>query len=420
MRPVYCCWQAVNACRAGNRRGTRRGARQASRAGYNGRRRAATSTSRPAWGPRRLFAASRERCHDLVYPSRPRRLPSGAACHPAVLSGAVRSGEHRDGAAAIREPGAGSGQLAALRAAASGFRNYWYPVLFGAAGTRPLSVTLLGERIVLVRDAGRVYALHDRCPHRGVPLSAGRCASRGRSPAPTTAGPTSSRRVDCGRAHRRPRFADRGRANVAHLPGRGARRARLGVRRRRAARPGRSRYPDDLLQADAVIEGLIESRPGNWRYAVENGIDEGHAKLPAPETPWSWFHRVLGLDPRRARSCPKRGWPVDVVRVRERVGLRGHLRGHRPLAARALLAAQGRGSVVLAVGGLPATRPGGPEPGGWLDDEIFVPVDDDHHRAVLLSVKHARGLSALQFRLRCWLCIRWLYRGLLGESGPVE
>src|SRR5262245_16386898 len=60
-------------------------------------------------------------------------------------------------------------------AAVQGFSNYWYPVLFGRdLGRKPRAVTLCGERLVLVRDRGRVYALHNRCPHRGVPLSSGR------------------------------------------------------------------------------------------------------------------------------------------------------------------------------------------------------------------------------------------------------
>jgi nitrite reductase/ring-hydroxylating ferredoxin subunit len=34
---------------------------------------------------------------------------------------------------------------------------------------------LLGERIVLFRDGGKIYGLADRCPHRGAALSMGKC-----------------------------------------------------------------------------------------------------------------------------------------------------------------------------------------------------------------------------------------------------
>jgi phenylpropionate dioxygenase-like ring-hydroxylating dioxygenase large terminal subunit len=57
-------------------------------------------------------------------------------------------------------------------------RNSWY--VFGwsrEVGERPLARKLLGEPIVVFRTAdGRVAALHDRCPHRYLPLSMGKCS----------------------------------------------------------------------------------------------------------------------------------------------------------------------------------------------------------------------------------------------------
>lgn len=54
-----------------------------------------------------------------------------------------------------------------------GFRNHWYPTLFsheleeGAFKAHPI----LGDRLLLTRVDGKVYAVRDRCPHRGVPFS---------------------------------------------------------------------------------------------------------------------------------------------------------------------------------------------------------------------------------------------------------
>jgi phenylpropionate dioxygenase-like ring-hydroxylating dioxygenase large terminal subunit len=57
-----------------------------------------------------------------------------------------------------------------------GFRNYWYPVLPARKlGRRPRAISVLGEQIVLFRDGGKLYALENRCPHRGIRLSAGSC-----------------------------------------------------------------------------------------------------------------------------------------------------------------------------------------------------------------------------------------------------
>jgi phenylpropionate dioxygenase-like ring-hydroxylating dioxygenase large terminal subunit len=58
----------------------------------------------------------------------------------------------------------------------TGLRNYWYPVLAGwRLGKKPRAIKILGEDIVLFRDAGRIHALQDRCPHRGAQLSQGTC-----------------------------------------------------------------------------------------------------------------------------------------------------------------------------------------------------------------------------------------------------
>lgn len=57
-----------------------------------------------------------------------------------------------------------------------GWEEYWYPVITARElGKKPLPVKLCGQEIVVFRDAGQVFALADRCPHRGVRLSPGRC-----------------------------------------------------------------------------------------------------------------------------------------------------------------------------------------------------------------------------------------------------
>ena len=62
-----------------------------------------------------------------------------------------------------------------------GFTDVWTPVAMGKeVGKAPYALTLAGERLVLFRDAqGRVSALHDQCPHRGVKLSLGKVSKDG-------------------------------------------------------------------------------------------------------------------------------------------------------------------------------------------------------------------------------------------------
>lgn len=64
---------------------------------------------------------------------------------------------------------------------AAPLREMWYVALAGAAlrPGRMVAKTLLGEPVLLGRDAeGRVFALRDICPHRGIPLSCGRFDGR--------------------------------------------------------------------------------------------------------------------------------------------------------------------------------------------------------------------------------------------------
>jgi phenylpropionate dioxygenase-like ring-hydroxylating dioxygenase large terminal subunit len=59
--------------------------------------------------------------------------------------------------------------------AATGFKNYWYPILDErSVGRRPKRMVLLGEPIALVRRGKRIYAVQDECPHRGARLSLGK------------------------------------------------------------------------------------------------------------------------------------------------------------------------------------------------------------------------------------------------------
>jgi nitrite reductase/ring-hydroxylating ferredoxin subunit len=80
---------------------------------------------------------------------------------------------------AVREP---ADPFARYGIPATGFRNYWYPVMSARRlGFRPKAISLLGEDIVLFRDGGKVFSLADRCPHRGARLSAGKCQFAGSS-----------------------------------------------------------------------------------------------------------------------------------------------------------------------------------------------------------------------------------------------
>jgi nitrite reductase/ring-hydroxylating ferredoxin subunit len=95
--------------------------------------------------------------------------PERAATHHLELGG-------RNGLMSIA-PKSGGDTYALTGIPELGLRNYWYPVIAKwRLRRRPRRLRVLGEDIVLFRGRGRtIYALADRCPHRGASLSQGKC-----------------------------------------------------------------------------------------------------------------------------------------------------------------------------------------------------------------------------------------------------
>lgn len=53
---------------------------------------------------------------------------------------------------------------------------FWHPVAWSSEPSPTMAVTLLGRHLLIVRDSdGAIHAFDDECPHRGAPLSMGRC-----------------------------------------------------------------------------------------------------------------------------------------------------------------------------------------------------------------------------------------------------
>ena len=301
-------------------------------------------------------------------------------------------------------------------AAALGFRNYWYPVLFARqVGRRPRALTLCGERLVLVRDAGRVYALQDRCAHRGVPLSEGRhaypglltCAyhgwcydvATGELVAALTEGPDSP---VCGKANVRVRsYPVEERAGLIWVwAGDGP------------PPPVEEDIPEELLRPNAVIEGLVEVRRGNWRYAAENSVDEGHARYLHRDTLWNTFRDVPAWTQGVAAVPSDDGrWLMRVRRepiFADTFPRIGRWPRHTPHWK-----SRGRGATGfdMRLPGILRVRQR-----GWTDFQIFVPVDAQRHRAMFLAVRWTSGPDAALWRLRFHTYIKALYYGLLNRG----
>jgi nitrite reductase/ring-hydroxylating ferredoxin subunit len=183
-------------------------------------------------------------------------------------------------------------------AAETGLGNYWYPVLWSRdVRKKPIAVQVMDEQIVLIREGDLVFALNDRCPHRGVPLHFGSrefpntitCVYHGWTYelesglmcAAITDGPDSP--ISCKAAVKTYPVAERfgliwvfiGDLADDDIP------------------PLEDDLPDEMVDNPVVVVGKIQSgREGNWRYAAENGFDEGHAKFLHRNSVWAGFRQM--------------------------------------------------------------------------------------------------------------------------------
>lgn len=238
-------------------------------------------------------------------------------------------------------------------AAVLGFENYWYPVMWSRdLRTKPVALMLFGLPIVFARVGGKAQAL-----------------SPGRREFPV----------------------DEAAGLIWIYNGTGE------------PAPLRSQVPEELLRDDAVIEGRITQRPGDWRYAAENGFDEGHVKYlhrdawivtfthipsyvsvdvrPDDETdPWitrnvSDVHFEadypgLGVWPK------KRFWKHKKRGVRVSIRMPGMLRVHY---------------------------------GWWIHFETYVPTVAGEHRYVQIAMTNARGFAGARFRAFYRGYLSWIF-----------
>jgi nitrite reductase/ring-hydroxylating ferredoxin subunit len=297
-------------------------------------------------------------------------------------------------------------------AAVRGLRNYWYPVTWaGKIGRRPMTFRVCGDPVMLHRANGKVHALYDQCPHRGIPLSVGlqefpgtwSCRYHGWTfdletgilKAALTDGPDS--RI-CGKVRVRT-YPVEVRAGLVFIwMGQGE------------PVPVESDIPSAFLGPKAVIVGRVKERKGNWRLAAENGYDEGHAKmLHRYGALMTLFSRIPGWATTRAGGAPRGDW---LTRVPDDVGLQGDYPGlgvwpkFKPWQRPRKRPGE-RGSTIVSIrlpGALEVTY------GSYNHYTWYEPVDESTHRYFQFLVKDADGrLDALSFRLRYWLWRRWIF-----------
>jgi len=309
-------------------------------------------------------------------------------------------------------------------AASLGFRNYWYPVQWAEqVGKKPVPIQLLGEKIVLVRDKDEIYALHDRCPHRGVPLSLGRRQYEGTISCPYHGWTYKlDSGVMCAALTDGPDSPITNKVKVGTYPVE----QRLGLVWVYVGDgdppPVERDIPSELLDNELVMGGRWDIRPGNWRFAAENGFDEGHAKYLHNTALWRLFKVMPAWN--KTRVVEQDGW---LIRVQDEVhweadfpGL-GKWTNRRWWKRMPLPDAPGKsdgevnpvirdldlpGFVSIRLPGL--LRVAYPQ---FIHYEWYVPVNENDVRYVQIMVRFETGAKAAAFKAKYLGAIRWLFHG---------
>jgi phenylpropionate dioxygenase-like ring-hydroxylating dioxygenase large terminal subunit len=301
-------------------------------------------------------------------------------------------------------------------AAGLGFRNFWYPVAWSAQiGRKPQAVKLLGEPLMLIRDRGRVRALHDRCLHRGVPLSHPMASQEfpgtwtccyhgwtydlesGQLVAVITDGPDSP---ICGKVRLRTYPVEERKGLVWVYLGDDP------------VPPVEQDLPAELIDEGTTVVGRITDREGDWRFGAENGFDEGHAKFLHRNSLYAGIRRMPVFTRIHVEELAD-GW---ITRKADEVKMTADFPG---------------------LGTWPPPHPwwrrrgGGPRvsirmPGmlkveyqTWTHFEWWVPTDDRRHRYVQLAVKKVSGLESLRFRLYYALWLRWVFHVMFNDEDKL-
>lgn len=315
------------------------------------------------------------------------------------------------------------------QAASAGFRGYWYPVCYSSQLTvKPKQITLLDEKIVLIRDRGTAYALKDRCPHRGVPLSEGKQQFPG-----TISCPYHGWTFDVATGDLRAAITDGPQSPICGKVTQPTYEVaeRLGmvwvfVGDGEDAPSIDEQLPEELVGNPAVIGSRMQPREGNWRFACENGYDEGHAKYLHRTSLWRMFKPMPVWNETRIvqrgrwiyRVQDKQYWTADFpglgswdtqawykLKPPKATANIGNTGSHREVNP--VIAAQefpGFASVSMP-GVLRIAYP------TFIHYEFYVPVDAANHIYVGVMADFRSGLRALPFYAKYLGFIRWLFHG---------
>ncbi|NKB37954.1 MAG: Rieske 2Fe-2S domain-containing protein [Gammaproteobacteria bacterium] len=160
-----------------------------------------------------------------------------------------------------------------------GFRNHWYPTLLSEelAEGEFKAHEILGDRLLLTRVDGEVFAVRDRCLHRGVPFSRKpECYKKGTITCwyhAFTFDMASGELVDI---MTNPRSNLIGKTGIAAFPVQEAKGLIFIFMGDDEPAALKDDVPPGFLDEDVCIRGIRQEVAANWRIGCENGFDSTH------------------------------------------------------------------------------------------------------------------------------------------------
>jgi phenylpropionate dioxygenase-like ring-hydroxylating dioxygenase large terminal subunit len=165
--------------------------------------------------------------------------------------------------------------------------------------------------------------------------------------------------------------------------------------------PVEADIPKDLLRPNTAIVGRITTRPGDWRHAAENGIDEGHGKYLHRSAWWVFFrHAPAWAIP---RMVPEGDW---LTRAPGEFALQERYPGIGVWPPSRFWKKKGFVSQKLSIR-LPGTLRVQKE--DLTNFEWYVPTEAGEHRYYQIIAKQTNALGAAWLRLQYRLYLRWVY-----------
>ena len=302
-----------------------------------------------------------------------------------------------------------------------GLREFWYPAARSSKITnKPTAIKLLGEEVAFYRSEGKVYAVHNRCPHRGLPMSEGKCHFAGTISCGYH-GWTFDTKGECVAAlNEGPESTVPGKVRIRTYPveeRRGLVWVYMGTSEPKALEED---VPAELLDPNVVSFCQTELWAFNWLPGLEN-LQDTHdlfvhrnsifflfvkipawAKVGATETPdgRGVSYRYEKVGPIQA-DYPKVGkWPRSVWWRRLKIG------------------SANQTEYLTAELKLPGLVRVGFNAHMYL--RYMVPVDETHCRAFLFSCRRAKGFSALTYSAYYYLWASWsLLKLFIGQDTKV-